>query len=108
MLEKLDSYRPLLRVISFLGLLGINGVFLYYAVFHPSVMMAALVNPVSLVFIIEAFVMMAFLAWLISVTGLDGPGWGWFVILSLIGGLAFSAPLFILLHLRKRRAAPGR
>jgi hypothetical protein len=104
MLEKFHPYRPLLWILALLGLLGINGIFLYYVAFEPAAMMAALENPVSLVFIVEAFVMTAFLAWLISSVGLEDPGWGWFVILSLVGGLAFSAPLFILLHLRKREA----
>lgn len=102
-LHRLDSYRPVLYLLAAIGAFGLNGVFLFYALIHPDVMMAALGNPVSLVFILEAFLMMGLLAWMIGKAGLTAPGWRLFVVLSIVGSLAFSVPAFLLLHLRKRQ-----
>lgn len=105
--HRIVPYQSVLWLLSALGLFGLNGVFLYYAFLRPDVMAAAYQNPVSLVFILEAFVMIAFGAWVIARMGLERPGWLAFVAMSLIGSLAFSVPFFLLLHLRKRRAAEG-
>lgn len=99
--------RIVLIGVAIVGLFGLNGVFVYYALFHPDVLAAAMRNPVSLVFMLEAFLMVAFAAWGIRLVGLERPGWFWFVVLSLLGGLAFSVPAFLLLHLRKDRRAKG-
>lgn len=104
-LDRLHSHRPLLYVLAAIGGVGLNGVFLGYAFARPEVMMSALANPVSLVFVLEAFLMMGFLAWLIQRAGMQDPGWRLFIVLSLVGSLAFSVPAFLLLHLRKRGAA---
>lgn len=101
-LHRMSSYQPALWFLSAIGFFGLNGVYLYYALFRPDVMTAALQNPVSLVFMLEAFVLLAFAAWVISRMGLKRPGWLTFVILSLVGSLAFSVPFFLLLHIRKR------
>lgn len=105
--QPLAPYKPILWLLSALGLFGLNGVFVYYALRHPDVVVAAHQNPVSLVFILEAFVMVAFGAWVIARLGLKGPGWLAFVILSIVGGLAFSVPFFLLLHIRKRERSPS-
>ena len=104
-LQRIAPYQTVLWLLSALGLLGLNGAFLYYAIFRPEVMTAAQQNPISLVFIIEAFVLVAFAAWVIAWLGLKRPGWLAFVIMSLVGSLAFSVPFFLLLHLHKRRIA---
>lgn len=100
-LQRLTSYRPVLYVVAAIGFFGLNGVFLFYALLFPETMAAALANPISLVFILEAFVMMGLFTWLIRRLGLEAPGWRLFVVLSLIGSLAFSVPAFLLLRLRK-------
>ena len=102
--DRLAPYRAVLYLVAALGLFGLNGVFLYYALLHPQVMTDALANPIGLVFILEAFLMMGLLTWLIAQLGLRRPGWAAFVVLSMVGSLAFSVPAFLLLHLRKRRA----
>lgn len=101
-LQRMSRYKPVLWLLSALGLFGLNGVFLYYALFRPDVMASAHQNPVSLVFIVEAFFLVAFGAWVIAKLGLKRPGWLAFVIMSIIGSLAFSVPFFLLLHIRKR------
>lgn len=102
-LQRLSPYRPALYVIAALGFFGLNGVFLFYAVLRPEVMASALANPISLVFILEAFLLTGVLAWCIAVSGEKKPGWLTFVALSMVGSLAFSVPAFLLLRLRKRR-----
>ena len=101
-LHRIAPYRPVLWLFATLGFFGLNGLFIYYAVRQPDVLAAALENPISLVFIVEAFFLVAFTAWVISQLNLRQPGWLVFVIFSVVGGLAFSVPFFLLLHLRKQ------
>ena len=101
-IHRLSPYRPLLYVVGAIGLFGLNGVFLFYALLRPEVMAAALANPVSLVFILEALLLTGLFAWLIATFGWKRPGWLAFVALSMVGSLAFSVPAFLLLHLRKQ------
>jgi hypothetical protein len=102
-LDRLAPYRSVLYVLAAIGFVGLNGAFLAYALFQPELMAEAFANPIALVFILEAFLMMGVLAWLISRVGFQNPGWGLFVVLSIIGSLAFSVPAFLLLHLRNER-----
>ncbi|MEO0559101.1 MAG: hypothetical protein AAF170_13065 [Bacteroidota bacterium] len=102
-LRALAPHRILLSVVAAVGFFGLNGVFLAYALLHPEALMAAFQNPISLVFILEAFVLMGLLTWGIAALKIETPGWRLFVLLSLVGSLAFSVPAFALLHLRKQR-----
>jgi drug/metabolite transporter (DMT)-like permease len=102
-LQRLRGSEPLLGVLSVVGFFGLNGVFLYYALFRPDVMSAVQGNPIALVFIIEAFVLVFLMAWFFHRLEFRRPGWVAFVLLSLAGSLAFSVPFFLLLHLRKGR-----
>jgi drug/metabolite transporter (DMT)-like permease len=101
-ISRLRRYRPLLWGMAVIGFFGLNGVFLYFYLLHPDVMADALQNPISVVFMLEAFLMTAFVAWLIWLSELRRPGWISFIVLSLIGSLAFSVPAWLLLQLRKR------
>jgi len=83
-------------------------VFLFYALLRPEVMASALQNPVSLVFILEAFLMTGLFARVIATLGWKKPGWLAFLVLSMVGSLAFSVPAFLLLHLRKQPAQERR
>ena len=100
-LHRLSPYRFLLYAADVIGFFGLNGVFLFYLPLRPDVMTAALQNPIGLVFILEAFLMTGFVAWLISRLGLQKPVWPTFVALSVVGSIAFSVPAFLLLHLRQ-------
>lgn len=104
--EKLRPHRTGLFVLAVIGLLGLNGIFVYFALLEPTVLTDAMKNPVSLVFMLEAFVMVGFGAWMIRLRGLRRPGWFAFVVLSLIGGLAFSVPAVLLLQMRRTRTHP--
>jgi hypothetical protein len=89
--------RTLLTLVALFGLLGPNGVFVYYALFRWNDLLAGLRHPVALAFLIEAMVVMVFLAALIALRPIGRWGWKTFLALSLIGGLAFSIPAFILM-----------
>jgi hypothetical protein len=75
---------------------GLNGVFLYALFGRPWMIEAALTNPLALAFIAEALVLVGVLAWLLGRWGVSRLHWGWFVVLSLVGGLAFALPVVLL------------
>jgi hypothetical protein len=72
-----------------------NGAFLYGMLFRTDALADALSNPVAAPFIIEAFVMVGLLAYLFGKWGVSRLSWGWFVALSLLGGVAFAVPVAI-------------
>ena len=85
------------------GLLILNGIFCYCALFRPELVTAAMTNPVSLAFIVEALVMTGVLAYLLHRWSVTRLAWGWFVALALIGGLAFAVPVAALWGRGERR-----
>lgn len=91
------AQKLLLSLVALFGLLGPNGVFLYYAMFRWDEFLTAMRHPVTVAFVSEAFLVMALLA--IYVARKPWP-WGWksFIVLSLIGGLGFSIPTIVLLN----------
>ncbi len=88
-------------VASILGFLLINLPFLYYFSFEKSIYDTAMANPVALVFIAEAFLLMFLFAFLIAKLGWKRPGWVLFIVFSILGSMAFSIPFMLYLHLRK-------
>ena len=97
----MTSLRPLrgfFLIASILGFLFINLPFLYYFLFEKAIYDAALANPVALVFIAEAFLLLAFFAFLIAKLGWKRPGWILFIVFSILGSLAFSVPFMLYLH----------
>ncbi|MEM1094234.1 MAG: hypothetical protein AAGJ10_06485 [Bacteroidota bacterium] len=100
-LDTLRAQRPALWLLGALGFLVLNPVFLYYYITDPALWDAAMANPISLVFIAEAFILLGFGAWFIARSKLSKPGWIAFVLLAIAGTLAFALPVFILWHLRK-------
>lgn len=90
-----------------IGLLGINGLFLYSVIFRPELMEAAQANLYSLAFILEAFVLLPLSCFLIAAAKLKSPGWIAFLLLSLVGSLAFSIPFSVLLWNRRGKTNNG-
>lgn len=84
-----------LLALAVFGLLVPNGIFIWHVFFGMDKIFAALSNPVSLVFILEAFALMFLGAWWLAKTGGKRPGAAGFVAWSLIAGLLFSVPLVI-------------
>ena len=97
------TQEKLLVVLAGFGFVGPNGLFLYSILFAPTTLRAALSNPVALVFIAEAFLLMFLLAWLIHHSGFRSPGWRAFIVMSILGSLAFSVPAFLYLASRNAR-----
>lgn len=85
-----------LWTLAVVGALGLNGAFLYGLFLRPELLTAALTNPVALAFIIEALVLMGVFAYLLDKWGVSRLHWGWFVVLSLGGGMAFALPVVLL------------
>ena len=100
--------KTVLLVLALFGLAGPNAVFLHAAFHHPGQLRDALANPVSLVFIAEAFLLMVLFAWLLGKwTGhlvRDGLV---FVALSLAGSMAFSVPAVLWWLARRQRPVSG-
>jgi hypothetical protein len=94
--------RTLLWTVAALGGLGLNGVFLYGVLVDPSIVAAAFANPLAMAFVVEALVMTGVLAYLLEKWAVTRLSWGWFVVLSLAGSLAFALPVAILWRQRRR------
>jgi len=84
------------------GLVVLNGVFVY-GLFEPEVLREALTNPLALVFIGEALLLVAVLAYLLTKWRVSRLSWPWFVLLSLLGSMAFALPVVLLWPRRQSR-----
>jgi hypothetical protein len=94
--------RLALWAVALVGLLGPNGVFVYFAVFRRAEFVAAMAHPVTLAFVAEAFLVMGLLAVLLARRPLGRWGWMSFVAFSLVGGLGFSIPAIVALNASER------
>ncbi len=92
-----STQRAWLGLVALFGLLGPNGVFIYYALFRWPELIAALRHPVTLAFVVEAFLVTGLLAVFFSSRPSGRWGWKTFVGLSLVGGLGFGIPAFVLM-----------
>jgi hypothetical protein len=106
MVGKYSTREQTLRVaVALVGALGLNGVFIYALVMRPELIGEALRNPVSLAFIAEAFVVMGLLAYFLGRWGVARRAGVLFIVLSLLGGIAFALPVVMLW---RRGGAEGR
>ena len=87
--------RLALAIVAATGLLGLNGVFLS-GVMQPGALAATLRNPVALAFVGDLLVMVGLAAWMLRRYRLTRLHWAWVVVLSFVGGLAFSVPVALL------------
>ena len=88
--------RSALWLLAIVGGVGLNGAFLYGMLARPGALEAALGNPIALAFLIEAFLMMGALAYLLPRWGVTTRSRLAFVALSLLGGVAFALPVVVL------------
>jgi hypothetical protein len=100
------SERFILWGLAVVGFLGINGAVLY-ALLRPDVLQQALRNPLSLAFMVEAVLIMGALAYLLTKWQVNRLHWGWFVVLSLLGSMAFALPVVLLWPRREVASHPG-
>jgi hypothetical protein len=104
--EYSSAERAGLWILAFLGFAVMNGIFVYTLLFRRADLSAALANPVSLAFIVEALILAFVLGWLLQKWRVSHLGWGWFVTLSLLGSMAFALPVVLLW--RRRSPEVGR
>ena len=103
-IDTLRQIRPLLLVAAVLGFLLINCPFLYYALIATDVYSEGMKNGLALVFVSEAFLLLACFALLIAKMGWKKPGWIFFVCMSMLGSLAFSIPFQLYLMTRPKKS----
>jgi hypothetical protein len=94
------SQKIILWCVAAIGLFGINGLFLYSMAARPGEMKEIQTNLYALGFMLEAFILLPLFCYLISIAKLKSPGWIIFMVLSLLGSLAFSIPFSILMWSR--------
>ena len=104
MVEYTSTERLGLTLIAVVGFAGLNGVFVWAMLTDPEMAMTALRNPVAAAFIIEAFILVGVLAYLLGRWKVSNVHWGWFVLLSIVGGIAFSLPVVLLWSERRARS----
>jgi hypothetical protein len=92
-----------LWALAVFGFVIANGGFLYGLFFAPNAMSDAMANPIAVSFIVEAFVLMGVFAYLLRRWGVSTLSWGWFVVLSLVGSMAFALPIVLLARNRAGR-----
>jgi hypothetical protein len=88
--------RLFLALLAICGFAGLNGVFVWAVASRPEALTSALRNPVAAAFMAEALVLVGVLAYLLARWRLIRMHWGWFVLLSLVGGIAFALPVALL------------
>lgn len=93
--EYSPAERAFLWSLAVVGLVGVNGAFVYGLV-QPGVMNAALTNPISLAFMVEAIVLLIAFAYLLTKWRVSRLSPLWFVALSFLGSMAFALPVALL------------
>lgn len=97
--------RLFLWSLAVVGFVVLNSVFLYGLFVRPEWIREAQANPVSAVFIGEALVLTGAFAWLLTKWGVSRLHWVWFIVLSLLGSMAFALPIVLLWPGRRGKAA---
>lgn len=96
--------RTALTVVAALSFVVTNGVFLYWLMFRTRDLVAGLLHPAALVFEIDVIVVLVLLAVYFARNPMGRWSWHTFVGLSLLGGLGFSIPAFVLLNSPRARS----
>jgi hypothetical protein len=93
-----NSEKYLLGSTAVFGLVVPNGLFLWYLFAEFASFDQILHNRLALGFILDAFLATGLLAWWFSRNPSGRYSWKMFILLSLVGGLGFSLPVFYLLN----------
>lgn len=102
-IEYTSRERLLLWIVAAAGFAVVNGGFIY-GLLQREVLEQALTNPVAVAFMIEAFLLVGVFAYLLTRWGVSRLSWWWFVLLSLLGSMAFALPVVLLWPMRIRGA----
>ena len=87
-----------LLVVAAFGFIVPNGFFVYWLLFEYQGLAPMLQDRLALGFMIDVFIALTLLAVYFARRPLGPVRWYWFVGLSLLGGLAFSLPLYYWLN----------
>jgi hypothetical protein len=88
--------RAALIALGTFGFAAVNGTFIYSLLFQPDALDEALANPLSAAFMVEALVLAVALACLLRKWRVSRVSAVWFVVLSLVGSIAFALPVALL------------
>ena len=94
------SERLVLWTAALIGLVMLNGVFLWAVATRPDLVTNAMTNPVSAAFIVEALLLTGLVAYFLHRLELTRLSWPVVIVLSLAGGLLFALPLALLFERR--------
>ncbi len=96
MIEYSPRERTALIALGGFGLVALNSLFLYGLLVRPESLVEAFTNPISLVFIVESFLLLGIFAYLMRKWGVLRLPWRWFVALALLGSMLFALPVVLL------------
>ncbi|WP_260739516.1 hypothetical protein [Tunturiibacter lichenicola] len=99
--------RWILLAVALFGLAVPNNMFLYSSLHDPHGCGGVAHNLLASSFMLDAFLAMGVLAYFFAARPIGPVRWYWFVLLSLLGGMAFSVPLYWWMNLRRETTASG-
>jgi hypothetical protein len=94
-----------LLLVALFGLVVPNGFFVYWLLFEFHGLSAILADRLALGFILDVAVALVVLSVYFARHPIGPVKWYWFVLLSFMGGLGFSLPLYYWLNRRATRPA---
>ena len=74
---------------------------------QPGVLQEAFSNPVALAFMVEAMLLMGAFAYLLTRWKVNRLHWAWFILLSMLGSMAFALPVVLLWPRGQATTNPG-
>jgi len=89
-----------LLLIALFGLVVPNGFFLYWLLYEYDGLANVAQNKLAIAFILDAFMVLGVLGYSFAKKPIGRVRWYWFIVLSLLGGLGFSLPLYWWLNKR--------
>ena len=97
------NQRWLLLAVALFGLVVPNNMFLYASIHDGNGCGGIAHNLLASSFMLDAFLAMGVLAYLFAVRPIGHVRWYWFILLSLLGGMAFSLPFYWWLNSRRQQ-----
>jgi hypothetical protein len=90
----------LLLAVALVGLLVPNGLFIHWLIYEFHGVGAVIQDKLALAFMIDVLLALILLSVYFARHPIGRVRWQWFVLLSLVGGLGFSLPLYYWLNRR--------
>ena len=94
-----------LLLVALFGFVVPNGFFVYWLLFEFEGLSPVFQDKLALGFILDVLLALIILGVYFARHPIGPVKWGWFVLLSLLGGLGFSLPLYYWLN--RRQATPA-